>query len=528
MPNFYRSILSVLLPVFLLPVAGCMGDFGSGNQYKFSTSVVVIAPATSVTENQPVTLEAVLPGGALATGTVTFYNGSKSIGSATVSGPVGFSMDEIALLSTTFSSNGVQSITATYSGDEFNSSSTSQPTLIGVYSNQLAASSVILQSSTTTPQYQTSVTLTAEVTPSTATGTVTFYNGGANIGSAAVTDGSASLTTSFAAGGLAKLHAVYSGDYTYLSSTSNSLSMNISGPLVTMTTLQASASSVAIGESITLTANLSPATATGTVTFYSGSTAIGTANVNGGIATLSTSFAGPGKIALLAMLNANASWETSTSNQIPLFVTGNTPDTVVLQIDSASLFIGYSATLTANVSPMEATGTIVFYDGRSVIGNCTLAGGSCTLVNAFMAAGSRSLTAVYSGDMTYLSKTSGAVALDVSNPGPTPTTTTLTLSESTGWTGDTVTLSANVNPSTATGQVDFYSNGSLMESVVLSSGTAAWSQVFALDGTFNITAVYDGDVTYASSSSSEQVLYISDPSDISDPIDPVDPIDPML
>jgi hypothetical protein len=32
--------------------------------------------------------------------------------------------------------------------------------------------------------------------------------------------------------------------------------MNISGPLVTMTTLQASTSSVAIGGSVTLTANL--------------------------------------------------------------------------------------------------------------------------------------------------------------------------------------------------------------------------------------------------------------------------------
>jgi hypothetical protein len=253
-----------------------MGGFGNlGSQYKFSTTVTVLAPYTSVTQGQPVVLEADISGGASPTGTVTFYKGSSAIGTAQVSSPFFyFSLDGGAQLSTTFTSSGVQSITAKYSGDQFNSSSTSQPTLIGVYSNQLATSSVVLQASTTTPQYQTNVTLTAAVSPSLATGTVTFYNGTTNIGSSAVNAGSASVTTSFAAGGTATLHAVYSGDYNYLSSTSNSVTMNISGPLVTMTTLQASASSVAIGGSVTLTANLSPATVTGTVTFYNGSTAI--------------------------------------------------------------------------------------------------------------------------------------------------------------------------------------------------------------------------------------------------------------
>jgi len=330
-----------------------------------------------------------------------------------------------------------------------------------------------------------------------------------------VNAGTANLTISFPAGGTATLHAVYSGDYYYLSSTSNSLSMNISGPLVTLTTLQASANSVEIGGSITLTANLSPATVTGTVTvtFYNGSTAIGAANVNAGVAMLNTTFTSSGNIALKAIFATNASWETSTSNQIFLFVTGNTPDTVVLQVEPSTLFIGYTAALEANVSPTEATGTVVYYDGTSAIGSASLAGGTCTLLNAFMAAGSQSLTAVYSGDTTYPSNTSSPVTLSAGNPGSTPTTTTLTLSEYSGWTGDSVTLTAYVNPPTATGQVDFYDNGVLLGSIVLSPGTAAWSQVFTQAGTNSITAVYDGDVTYASSTSSAQNLELSDNSD---------------
>jgi hypothetical protein len=509
MPNLYRRILLPLLTVFFLSLAGCMGGSGStGLQDKGSAIVSVSASSISITEGQTITLEAYV-NPVLATGTVTFYNGSNAIGTAAISSP-GISSVGIALLATTFSSIGTQSITAHYSGDAFFSASTSVAMSIGVYSDQMASSSVTLQASTATPQYLTNVTLTAAVSPSLATGTVTFYNGTTNIGSAAVNGGTSSLTTSFAAGGTVTLHAVYSGDYNYLSSTSNSLTMNVSGPLVTTTTMKASTSATAIGDSVTLTANLTLATVTGTVTFYNGSTSIGTANVNAGVATLNTTFSTSGNITLKAIFTTNASWETSTSNQISLFVTGNTPDTVVLQAAPSSRIIGYAATLTTTVSPSGATGMVVFYDGTSGIGNCTVTDGSCTFVNTFMAAGSQSLTAVYSGDTTYISNTSSAVTLDVSNPGSTPTTTALELSEYSGYSGDAVTLTAIVNPPAATGQIDFYDNGNLLESVVLTSGKAAWSQFFTQAGENDITAVYDGDTTYSSSTSSTQVLELSD------------------
>jgi hypothetical protein len=507
----HRYILIPFLLVFFLLLAGCTGGAGGsggGLADKSNAGVSVSASTISVTEGQPVTLEAFVNG--LATGTVTFYNGSTAIGTAQISD---VATTGIAQLQTTFNSIGAQSITAHYSGDDFFSAGTSAPITIGVYSNNLASTSITLQASTTTPQYLTNVTLTANVSPAAATGTVSFYNGSANIGSAAVSGGTAVLTTQFAAGGADTLHAVYSGDYNYLSSTSNSLAINVSGPLVTSTSLQASTSSTTVGGSVTLTANLTPATVTGTVTFYNGSTAIGTANVNAGAATLNTTFAASGNIALKAVFGGNTSWETSTSNQVSLFVTGDTPSTVVLQVAPASLIIGYSATLTANVSPAAATGTVEFYDGTSAIGKCTVAAGACTFVNAFMSAGSHSLTAVYSGDTTYISSSSSAVNLNVSNPGPTPTTTTLTLSEYSGYAGDFVTLTATISPAAATGQVNFYDNGSLVGYAVVSSGKAAYSQAFNLDGDNPITAVYEGDATYSSSTSSTQNLYLNDPND---------------
>jgi hypothetical protein len=286
----------------------------------------------------------------------------------------------------------------------------------------------------------------------------------------------------------------------------------------------ASAPATAIGDSVTLTANLAPATATGTVTFYNGSTAIGTANVNAGVATLNTTFANSGNIVLKAAFAASASWEASTSMPVILFVSGDTPDTVVLQVAPSSIVIGYSTTLTATVSPAEATGSVAIYDGTNEIGGYTLTGEAYTFVQTFMSAGSHSLTAVYYGDTTYISSTSSPVILQVSNPGSTPTTTTLTLSEYTGNIGDTVTLSANVAPPEATGQVEYYDNGAWLATVPLSPPGAAWSQAFTQYNSNSITAVYDGDVTYAPSTSGAQDLELSNSSGPPPPTCPTDPI----
>ena len=130
--------------VFFLSLAGCMGGNGSGGlQNKGSAIVSVGASSISITEGQTVTLEAYV-NPVLATGTVTFYNGSEAIGTAAINS-IGTSRVGIAMLATTFSSIGTQSISARYSGNDFYSASTSAVKSIGVYSNQMASSSVTLQ-----------------------------------------------------------------------------------------------------------------------------------------------------------------------------------------------------------------------------------------------------------------------------------------------------------------------------------------------------------------------------------------------
>jgi len=70
-------------------------------------------------------------------------------------------------------------------------------------------------------------TLTATVSPSSATGTVTFYSNSSSIGSATLTSGTASYTATFTTAGTDTLTATYSGDSTYASSTSSSVTLTV-------------------------------------------------------------------------------------------------------------------------------------------------------------------------------------------------------------------------------------------------------------------------------------------------------------
>jgi len=79
----------------------------------------------------------------------------------------------------------------------------------------------------TSATYGTAVTLTAAVSPSAATGSVTFYNGTTSLGAVTLSSGSASLSTSTLAVGAHTVTATYAGSSTYASSTSSSVSVTI-------------------------------------------------------------------------------------------------------------------------------------------------------------------------------------------------------------------------------------------------------------------------------------------------------------
>jgi hypothetical protein len=151
-----------------------------------------------------------------------------------------------------------------------------------------------LVSSLNPSNYGQNVKLTATVSPPTATGKVTFNQGSTSLGTAAMSEGTATLSESTLAAGEYSLTAVYGGDPNNATSTSPVLAQVVNKDKTTLK-LTSSPNPSTFRRNVALTATVSPSTATGKVTFYAGSNALGTASVSAGTATLtlSTLSAGP-------------------------------------------------------------------------------------------------------------------------------------------------------------------------------------------------------------------------------------------
>ena len=244
------------------------------------------------------TVDVVSPGAGTPTGTVTFRDGNVVLGKAAVTTSNGTTTASLSLPQL---GAGSHQITASYQGDVYYASSSSQT--LGLAVQRTTTSKVkAIQTSTLFGQ---SVTLTATVGVSspgggTPTGTVTFMDGSTVLGTGTLsTSGgvtTATLTTTKLPVGTRSLTAVYGGDTDDQGSTSAALAYKVSADATT-TALAASPSAAVYGQSVKLTASVkvtSPGagTPTGTVTFKDGSTTLGTGTlslVNGvAVATFTT------------------------------------------------------------------------------------------------------------------------------------------------------------------------------------------------------------------------------------------------
>lgn len=272
----------------------------------------------------------------------------------------------------------------------------------------------------------------------------------------------------------------------------------------TTTTLTVSSTSTTVGSSVTLTAAVSPTAATGTVTFYRGSTSLGTATLNSGTAAISATFSSAGTYSITAVYAGSSTYASSTSSAVSVTVSSSTASTTTtLSSSNTSATIGSSVTLTATVSPTAATGTVTFYNGSTSLGTVTLSSGTATLTTSFSAAGTYTLSATYSGDSSYASSTSSSLTETVTSSSSTGTSSSTSLSSTpaTAYPGSLVVLTAAVSPTTATGTVAFYNGSTELGTAAISDGTATLTTSFASTGTYTLSAVYGGDSTYSSSTS---------------------------
>jgi len=433
-----------------------------------------------------------------ATGSVRFYDGTTLLGTATLNS------SDVATLAIKTLADGGNSITAVYSGDTLDVTSTSAALTETITK---AATATALKSSLSTSSFDQSVTFTATVTSTggTPTGTVTFRSNGVSLGDASIVAGVAVFTTNTIPPGTHSITAIYGGSTDFNSSPSSALSL-VTDAASTTTKLTSSLNPSDFGEWITFKATVTPSTAgspTGTVTFRSGGTTIGTGTLSDGVATFATYQLPLGTSSITAVYGGSIDYKTSTSAAVSEVIDAEPTITVVTSSLNPSAY-DESVTFTATVSSasaVKATGTVTFLANGKSIGTGTLSSGVATLKTSALAVGTNSITATYAGDADYKTSTSAAVS-EVTDAAATTSKVASSLNPST--VGQSVTLTATITPATAgtaTGTVTFLDGTTSLGTKTLSSGTATLATTTLASGANSITVVYAGSTDYKTSKS---------------------------
>ena len=414
----------------------------NGLTYNPSTDIDLTAKVTS------------LSGGAVPTGTIQFYDQTSQQNTGS---PVTLAADGTASYTEPgqFTVGG-HNIEAIYSGDSNYVGGTSLPVTFNI---QPSLSSIVIAASTTSPSPGATVTVTGTVTSpnlgnSPPTGIMTLNMDGVPQGAVKLVTASGVTTASYnltaPTSGSHTLQGVYSGDTNYNQATSASVTIAIT-KLATVVALTATPSTLALATPESFTATIAAsATATttttpmtGTVSFYDGTTLLGTSPVASNAAVLANITLSPSTShSITAVYSGDTTWATSTSSPVvlaPILL----PVTVTLTSTSAVLLPGQAANLTATVTPVASpaatmeqnpTGNVFFYAGTALIGEGTLAAGladtaATTIIVPNLPGGQYQLTAVYAGDTVFAGATSNALGFSVENFTISSTTNSITLAQ---------------------------------------------------------------------------------------------------
>ncbi|WP_263382548.1 Ig-like domain repeat protein [Granulicella arctica] len=457
---------------------------------------------TSVTFTAHVTTQ-----GSSFSGTVQFLDGTTPLGAPALKATGASGTAAVTVSTLTL---GQHNITAVYSGDATNNTSTS-PILVQSVKQD---TTTVLASSANPSLESAPVTLTATVAASgsTPTGTFTFIDGGVTLGTGTINaSGSASLTVSTLTIGTHLLTASYSGDTNNGPSISNTVPQVVQGQGST-TTLGTSNATIPVGSSVTFSVQVhgsSTAVASGSVTFKDGGNAIGTALLNSASAvTFSTTGLTPGLHTITAVYAGDASYAGSTSAPLVETVQQIATATAVsasVNPAPAGAPVVLTAAITATTSnPTGGTisGTVTFMNGGVVLGTGSVsASGLATLSIASIPLGGNNISAVYAGNPNYSGSTSAPIVVTVKQA---TSATTLASNQNPSTVEDNISLTATVttNGGKATGVVTFNDGGtSIGQATLNANGVASITVSSLLVGQHGLIASYAGDTQNLGSSS---------------------------
>ncbi|GAA2526806.1 hypothetical protein GCM10010407_16160 [Rarobacter incanus] len=458
---------------------------------KVDSTVTVAGPATNPTTTTTASITATVPND--ATGTVEFFDGPTSLGTATVSnGKATLAAGPLAA--------GTHSVTAKYAGDAKYNGSTSAPAVVTV---DKADATVVVNSTPGSPLVGSTFTLQATVSTG-ATGTVEFFDGSTSLGTATVSGGVASISVTAPATSASKEYkATYSGDATYKGATTT-VSIAITSVAATVS-LTASAATATPVSGPTLTATLT-AGATGTVEFFAGSDSLGKVQISNDKATLPLSGLPVGSHVIKAVYSGDSALGGADSNTVTI-ISELAASSVEITTSATDATVLETVTLTANLTG-PSTGTVEFYDADTKIGSASATSGVASFeAGPGLSVGEHSFSARFVENESYRGATSPAKVVTVDKAA---SATELSAAPTTTDTLGTVVLTATVTDG-ATGSVEFFDGDSLLGSQAIDedTATAALNVTGLAAGKRMLTAVYAGDATYKASTSDAVEVQVS-------------------
>ncbi|HEX4007364.1 MAG TPA: Ig-like domain repeat protein [Acidobacteriaceae bacterium] len=492
-----------------------------------------ICPAGTSTYGQSIQVTATLApynvsGGSSTDGEiVTFLDNGVIIGTEQL-------MDGSAALPIAEPVAGSHAFTASYGGDaSFIASSTSSSSALTV---QKAASSMSLTTSpVSSTSYGQQVILTATFGPYTGSSdtvngeTVTFYNGSAAVGTATLSGLTAVIRLNDLAVGSYSFTVSYPADANFLTSASGASQFSVQ-KLATGLVVSPSPSGASLyGSPITLQAFLEPwnvpsgnATNGELVTFYQNGISVGTGTLINGEAMFTVNVPPVGNDAYTASYAGDASFGLSNASAATVTVVkASTTMGITTSAAHGVSASGQPVILTATLAPYAEPGgastdgdSVTFYNGANPIGTGTLMSGAATFVVNGLTAGSYTFTASYQGDTNFngstASPSAGLLVLQ---------STTLTLATSPAnfaALNQGVSLSATLSPYSLAGNstngelISFFDGTTDLATAPLVNGVATWSSPNGLpQGSYSLTAVYQGDANLAASNTSATPLAFS-------------------
>jgi hypothetical protein len=277
--------------------------------------------------------------------------------------------------------------------------------------------------------------------------------------------------------------------------------------LATTTTLSSSLNPSTYGKSVTFTATVSSQTGgppTGIVTFRDGSTILNEDFLSNGQASFSVSTLPLGSNSITASYAGGSDFAASTSAPLNEVVLAATTTTLSSSLNPSSYgqTVTFTATVTSSLGPPPNGETVTFRQGSTVLGTGTLSGGSASFSTSTIPAGTKSITVTYPGDAKLASSTSKPLNQVVNRA---TTSTTLVSSTNPSSFNQSVTFTATVTPQfsgTPTGTVTFKNGTTTMATATLHGGVAKFTTTKLAVGTASITAVYYGEASFVTSTSS--------------------------